>query len=95
MTLRPDMLLDAADLAGIEIDPNATELERRLVEEIRYYREEIERVGDLLVRARDEAKDAGIALKHLQTYLTDAPIEADRYADSIDECLDNIRELDG
>jgi hypothetical protein len=92
--MRPDMHLDAADLAGIEIDSNATELERRLVEEIRWYQEEDERIRAELTKAKDEAKDAGIALGHLRSYLTDPQLEADRYADEIEECLDNIQELD-
>jgi len=46
---------------------------------------------DALDMARDEAKDAEIALEHLRNYLTNAPRQADTYADDIESCLDRIR----
>lgn len=99
MMLRPDMLLDAADLALVEVwaieerpEPIAALVER-LVQEIRWYRQENVVAVGLVQEAQDHAKDASTYLGTLRSYLDEAPIGADKAADDIEDRLDDIRSL--
>ncbi len=87
--------LDDADIALIEI--NLDELGETaakgiivaLLERIRAS----ERPSNLLALAKDEASDAWRALDRLREHLSECPIEADRKADEIEECLNRIEKL--
>ena len=93
------MRFDAADLAILELDvekldPLACEVAKALIERIREDDDTVERATKAVEEARDLAKDAALALDALRIHIEDAPIEADRLADTIETALENIQEID-
>lgn len=96
MTLKPDLLLDDADLALLEINPNLTDLERVLIEQLRWYRQEYDGIAERGAAAaeavRDHAKDGKIVLDridHVEGFYN-LPPEASRYVDEAEDAFDDI-----
>ena len=92
-------MLDAADLAILEIDiqkldPLARNVAQLLIDMVRGQRDASEAAATALGVARDHATDAGKALTKLREHLKEAPVEADDLADTIEEELDAIQEID-
>ena len=87
------MILDAADLALLEIEienlsPIGREVAQLLIDRIRGDADAVDASRRALEVIDDHAKDAEIALDHLRQYIND---EADKYADTIEESLDAVR----
>jgi hypothetical protein len=94
------MNLDAADLAGLEVDienlePLGRDVAKMLIEHIRGMEDDVETANKRVETAIDNAKDAAIYLKQLRHLLdehTELPHGVDVKADELEEALDKITE---